>query len=222
MTVEVDVWSDIHCPWAYVAVHRLRRARDAHGLDVVFAPRAWPLEWVNRRGTPRDIVTTETAALAGHEPELFTAYTGESWPSTFLPAFELVAVARRLYGVRAAEDVDFALRLAFFRDGVDVSIRAGLAEALAIASGLNADVVPEEVEDAWLRTNPRADVAGDFRISGGLPIQGSPQIFWPDGSTTHNPGMTDHRWHGGLVHIGHTDPDEAGRLLLAKTAGSRD
>ena len=220
MTVEVGVWSDIHCPWAYVAVHRLRRARDIHGLDVVFVPRAWPLEWVNRRGTPRDIVTTETAALAGHEPELFTAYTGESWPSTFLPAFELVAAARRLYGVRAAEDVDFALRLAFFRDGVDVSIRAGLADALVIASGLNADIVPAEVEDAWLRTNPRADVAEDFRASGGLPIQGSPQIFWPDGSTTHTPGMTGHHWRGGLVHIGHTDPDEAGRLLLARTAGS--
>lgn len=221
MTVEVDVWSDIHCPWALVAVHRLRRAREAHGLDVVFVPRAWPLEWVNRRGTPRGIVTTETAVLAGHEPELFTAYTGESWPSTFLPAFELVAATRRRYGPRAAEDVDFALRLAFFRDGVDVSIRAGLVEALVIASGLNADVVPAAVVEAWLRTNPRADVAEDFQASGGLPIQGSPQIFWPDGSTTHNPGMTDHRWHGGLVHIGHTDPGEAERLLLARTAGSR-
>jgi len=221
MTIEVDVWSDIHCPWAYVAVHRLRRARDAHGLDVVFAPRAWPLEWVNGRGTPRAVVTTETAVLAGHEPELFTAYTGDSWPSTFLPAFELVAAARRLYGVRAAEDVDFALRLAFFRDSFDVSIRAGLADALVIAAGLNAAVVPAEVERAWVHTNPRADVAEDFRVSGGLPIQGSPQIFWPDGSTTHNPGMTDHRWRGGLVHIGHTDPGEAERLLPARTAGSR-
>ncbi|MCP2244002.1 DsbA family oxidoreductase [Lentzea aerocolonigenes] len=222
MTTTVDIWSDIHCPWAYIAVHRLRRARDTHGLDVVFVPRAWPLEWVNRHGTPRAVVTTETAALASHEPDLFTAFTDESWPSTFLPAFELVATARRLYGVRAAEDVDFALRQAFFRDSVDVSIRAGLHEALVIASGLNADVVPADVEDAWLSTNPRADVAEDFRTSAGLPIQGSPQIFWPDGSTTHNPGMTDHRWHGGLVHIGHTEPGEAERLLLARTAGSRE
>lgn len=222
MTTTVDIWSDIHCPWAYIAVHRLRRARDAHGLDVVFAPRAWPLEWVNRRGTPRDIVTTETAALAAHEPGLFSAYTGESWPSTFLPAFELVAATRRLHGDRAAEDVDFALRLAFFRDGVDVSIQAGLHDALVIATGLNADVVPDEIEEAWLTTNPRADVAEDFRVSGGLPIQGSPQIFWPDGSTTHNPGMTDHRWQGGLVHIGHTEPGEADRLLLARTTRSRD
>src|SRR5689334_23517716 len=100
----VHVWSDIHCPWAFVAVHRLRAARAKHRLDVVFTPRAWPLEWVNGRGTPRDIVTTETAALAGHEPELFNAYTAESWPSTFLPAFELVAAANVVHGSRAAED----------------------------------------------------------------------------------------------------------------------
>ena len=124
--VTVDIWSDIHCPWALVAVHRLRAARARHGLDVVFAPRAWPLEWVNDHGTPRSIVTTETAALAGHEPELFNAYRNDSWPSTFLPAFELVAAARRRHGARAAEDVDYALRLAFFRDSVDVSVRAGL------------------------------------------------------------------------------------------------
>ena len=85
-SVTVDIWSDIHCPWALIAVHRLRTARDRYGLDVVFVPRAWPLEWVNGRGTPRAIVTTETAALAGHEPELFNAYRNDSWPSTFLPA----------------------------------------------------------------------------------------------------------------------------------------
>lgn len=218
-TIAINVWSDIHCPWAFVAVHRLRRARDKHDLDVVFAPRAWPLEWVNRHGTPRGIVTTETAALASHEPELFNAYAAESWPSTFLPAFELVAAARRVHGPRVAEDVDYALRLAFFHDSIDVSIEAGLHDALGIASDLNSEMRPDQVLDAWLRGNPRADVAEDFEHSRTLPIQGSPQIFWPDGSTTHNPGMTDHRWHGGLVHIGHTEPGEAERLLLAQVAG---
>jgi predicted DsbA family dithiol-disulfide isomerase len=211
----VEVWSDIHCPWALVTVHRLRAARARHRLDVVFEPRAWPLEWVNGRGTPRDIVTTETAALAGHEPALFNAYRAESWPSTFLPAFELVAAARRVHGPRAAEDVDYASRLAFFRDSVDVSIKAGLEHVLTIALELNADLRPDEVLDTWLHTNTRADVVADYRMSESLPIQGSPQIFWPDGTTTHNPGMTDHRWSGGLVRIGNTDPDEAERLLLA-------
>ncbi len=218
----VDIWSDIHCPWALIAVHRLRAARAEHRLDVVFAPRAWPLEWVNGRGTPRGIVTTETAALASHEPALFTVYTNESWPSTFLPAFELVAAARRVHGPRAAEDVDYALRLAFFRDAVDVSIRAGLQEALDLAHTLNTDVRPDEVMDTWLHGSTRSDVETDFQASTAVPIQGSPQIFWPDGTTTHNPGMTDHVWHGGLVRIGHTDPGEAERLLLNAVGSQRD
>jgi hypothetical protein len=100
---------------------------------VVFVPRAWPLEWVNRRGTPRDILDVEVAALASHEPELFNRYSDPSWPSTFLPAFELVAAADRIGGAELAEHVDYALRLAFFRDSVDVSIEAGLRRSLDVA-----------------------------------------------------------------------------------------
>lgn len=212
--VTVDVWSDIHCPWALIAIHRLRTARARHDLDVVFVPRAWPLEWVNGRGTPRAIVTTETAALAGHEPELFNAYRNDSWPSTFLPAFELVAATRRLHGARAAEDVDYALRLAFFRDSIDVSIQAGLREALASAATANADINQAAVLEIWRHSNPRDDVANDFAASEKLSIEGSPQIFWPDGSTSHNPGMTDHHWNGELVRIGRTRLEEPERLLL--------
>src|SRR6266540_6527130 len=158
-TPRVEIWSDLHCPWALVAIHRLRAARRTHGLDVRFVPRAWPLEWVNGRGTPRDIVTTETAALASHEPELFNAYRDQSWPSTFLPAFELVAATRRRHGLGAAEEVDYALRLAFFRDSVDVSVAAGLRQALALASASCEVLQPEEVMELWMESDVRSDVA---------------------------------------------------------------
>ena len=96
---KVEVWSDLHCPWALVAVHRLRAARDELGLpELVINPRAWPLEWVNGTGTPHDIVTTETAVLAQHEPALFNRYENDSWPSTFLPG--LRARGRRTPGRR--------------------------------------------------------------------------------------------------------------------------
>lgn len=209
----IEIWSDIHCPWALIAVHRLRQAREHLAAEITFTPRAWPLEWVNERGTPRDVVTAETAVLAGQEPDLFNAYTNESWPSTFLPAFELVAAARRCHGLAVAEDVDYALRLAFFRDSVDVSIAAGLRRALGIAAGLNGGIDVEAVMRTWLDSPVRGDVAADFRHSRRLPIQGSPQIFWPDGSTTHNPGMTDHYWRGGLMRIKSADPGAPERLL---------
>lgn len=206
----VTVWSDIHCPWAFVAVHRLRAARSETGLDVVFDQRPWPLELVNGRGTPKHIVPVETAVLANHEPEIFNAYDNPEWPSTFLPAFELVAAARRVHDVRAAEEVDYALRLAFFRDAIDVSIRAGLERALE-----KVDVDRGAVLAEWDAGAVRADVLADYERSRSLPIQGSPQVFWPDGSTTHNPGMTDHEWVGGIPRIRSADAGEPARLLRA-------
>lgn len=215
----VTIYSDIHCPWASVAVHRLRAARERHGLDVTFDQRAWPLEWVNGSGTPRHIVEPETAVLAQHAEELFSRFRGGSWPSTFLPAFEAVAAARRVLGVRAAEDVDYALRVAFFRDSADLSVRASLAEAVA-AGGEHAakrgDAFDgEAVMTVWDSEAVRADVVADWERSKQLPIQGSPQIFWPDGSTTHNPGMTDHEWVRGIPRLRSSDPEEPERLLLA-------
>ena len=105
------------------------------------------------------------------------------------------------------------LRLAFFRDSVDVSIAAGLRRALGIAVSLNGGIDVEAVMRTWTDSHVRGDVATDFRHSRQLPIQGSPQIFWPDGSTTHNPGMTGHYWRGGLMRINSADPGEPERLL---------
>jgi hypothetical protein len=95
MTATVTISSDLHCPWADVGIPRLRAARAAHGPDGVLDQRAPPLEWVTGRRTPRHIVEPETAVLAGQEEELFRRFQGSSWPSTFLPAFELVAAAAR-------------------------------------------------------------------------------------------------------------------------------
>lgn len=154
--------------------------------------------------------------LANHEPDLFSAYRGDSWPSTFLPAFELVAAARRVHGLRGAEDVDYALRLAFFRDSVDVSTRAGLEQAIALAGELADDLDPAAVLASWHTDPVRADVLADYQHGLSLPIQGSPQIFWPDATTTHNPGMTDHEWVRGIPRIRSNDPAEPGRLLREK------
>jgi predicted DsbA family dithiol-disulfide isomerase len=209
----IEIWSDIHCPWALIAIYRLRQARERLGAEVTFVPRAWPLEWVNHRGTPHDIVTTEVAALASHEPDLFNRYSGDSWPSTFVPAFELVAAANRTGGAELAEHVNYALRLAFFCDGADVSIEAGLRHALDIALTYEPDCPAETMMSTWRTSNVRADVARDFQQSKQVAIQGSPQVIWPDGSTTHNPGMSDHYWRGGLLRIRSADPDEPARLL---------
>src|SRR5690625_5885373 len=154
----IAVWSDVHCPWAAVTVHRLRRARAADGLDVVFDQRAWPLELVNGHGIPYDIVPVEAAVLASAEPELFSAFGQEPRPSTALPAFELIAAARRAHGVRAAEDVDYYVRLGYFRDGADISIRAGLWQVLLTAAQHNPELDVERILEICEREPVRADV----------------------------------------------------------------
>lgn len=209
----VTIWSDIHCPWATTVVHRLRVARDAHYPDVVLDQRPWPLELVNSEGTPRRIVVEEVAVLANHEPDLFSSYSNDSWPSTFLPAFELIAAARRVHGLRGAEDVDYALRVAFFRDSVDVSVEAGLAKALDLAHTLNPSIDRQSVITCWREGAVRADVYADYIRSKSLPIQGSPQVFWPDGATTHNPGLTDHEWVRGIPRLHADDTTAAANLL---------
>jgi predicted DsbA family dithiol-disulfide isomerase len=226
MPATVTIWSAVSCPWAAVTIHRLRRARHRHGIDVVFDQRPWPLEWVNDRGTPRHIVEPETIVLAAHEPELFSRYRGETWPATFLPAFELIAAAREIHGLRAAEEVDYRLRLAFFRDSLDVSLRHNLyaavtaaaetplyAAVIAAAENPACELDPDAVLRAWETRPVRATVVADWERSQQLPIQGSPQIFWPDGHTTHNPGMTDHVWERGIPRIDSTDPEAPARLL---------
>ncbi|WP_433126358.1 DsbA family protein [Micromonospora sp. CA-240977] len=215
MTAIVTVWSDVHCPWALVAVHRLRAARAARGLDVVLDQRAWPLELINKGGIPRHIVQPEMAVLSNHEPDLFGVYDAPSYPSTSMPAFELVAAARRAGGPAVAEEVDYQVRLAFFRDSVDISVRSGLERVLDAAAEALPAVDPAKIFEVWESEPVRADVLADYRRSRDLPIQGSPQIFWPDRTTTHNPGMTDHEWLRGIPRLRSADPGAAGRLLDA-------
>jgi predicted DsbA family dithiol-disulfide isomerase len=216
--VRVTIWSDIHCPWAGAIVHRLRAARDAEGLDVLLDPRPWPLELVNSQGTPHDIVMTEIAVLAQHEPSMYASYAGDSWPSTFMPAFELVAAARRVHGDKGAEEVDYALRRAFLRKGIDVSISSGLRAALDLAVAGGAQIDVETVLKVWGSEPVRADVLADYERSKDLPIQGSPQIFLADGSTEHNPGLSDHVWRGGIPRLLSDDKDAPRRLLLRAVA----
>jgi predicted DsbA family dithiol-disulfide isomerase len=216
--VTVTIWSDIHCPWAGAVVHRMHEAREAEGLDVLLDPRPWPLELVNGYGTPKGIVTTEIAVLAQHESGMYSAYRNDSWPSTFMPAFELVAAARRVHGDKGAEEVDYALRRAFLRASVDVSVEAGLRSALDAGVARGAQIDRDEVLRVW-RTEPvRADVMADYERSKSLPIQGSPQVFLPDGSTEHNPGLTDHEWRGGIPRVLSDDRDAPLRLLRKAVA----
>ena len=93
----IQVWSDLLCPFAYVGLLRLRRARTRLGLDglVRLEHRTFPLELFNglrpRRGTD-----TEAVGLGQIEPDAeFRVWhaADDAYPNTVLLAAESVHAA---------------------------------------------------------------------------------------------------------------------------------
>ena len=209
MPAVLEVASDIHCPWAYVCVLRLRRARDALGLDVALRHLYWPLELVNRRGAPRHILDAEIPVLAQLEPDDFAAWKGAEWPSTFLPAFELVKAAEE-QGLPAADDLDLALRRAFFLDHRNLSLRTVLFEVAREVRALDLDAL----QQAYDSGRTRRVVLQEYDEVCRRGIEGSPEVYLPSGERVHNPGFTK-QWHRGIPHVLSEDRDVYERLLRA-------
>lgn len=209
MAAVLEIASDIHCPWAHVCVVRLLRTRDALGLDVVLRHLYWPLELVNRRGAPRHILDAEIPVLAQVEPDEFAAWRGPEWPSTFLPAFELVKAAEE-QGLAVAERLDLALRRAFFLEHRNLSLRTVLFE---VARGLR-DLDLDALQEAYDSGRTRRVVLREYEEVCRRGIQGSPEVYLPDGRRIHNPGFRK-QWHRGIPRILSEDPSVYEPLLRA-------
>src|SRR5215210_6150354 len=59
----IAMYSDLHCPYAYVAAYRLRKLRDEYRGRVVVEHKSLALEYVNRRPTPKPILDVEAPTL---------------------------------------------------------------------------------------------------------------------------------------------------------------
>lgn len=191
----IVVWSDISCPWATAAVYHLHGARARLGLEgtVTLDHRAFPLELLNRRPTPKAVVDAEIPVVGALAPDFgFSLWTGPEagYPNTVLLALEAVQAARE-QSLAASDRLDLALRRALFVEGrhvgmrhviLDVAVRVPEVDAAALESALDDGRGRRAVIDQW-RAVPDAE------------IQGSPHLFLPDGSDVHNPGVTM-RWVG--------------------------
>jgi predicted DsbA family dithiol-disulfide isomerase len=208
----LTVFSDLHCAWAYVFSIRLRRARDEVGRPPV-AWRCWPLELVNRRGTPWDTVSQEIPVLTQLEPDHFASPRRSTWPSTMLPAMEALKVAGELGGPEAADRFDEAARRAFFLERRDLSIRPTLVD-LAAEAGLDRAAF----EDAFDGGGHRRSVVADWQEGRRRGVEGSPHAFLPDGTGVFNPGIGKIDWvHG--IPVPHDVDEGAVAALLRRAAG---
>ncbi|MGJ3558574.1 DsbA family oxidoreductase [Streptomyces sp. INA 01156] len=182
------MWSDIACPWASLAVHRFRQVRDDLGLaDVVLDHRAFPLELINERATPRPVFDHEVEVVVEMSDLDWRPFAASSWeyPGSVLIALEAVQAAKNQDNPRASEELDWALRTAFYRDSRPVGL---LTEILAIASEI-------DVIDSVRLRHDLATGAGRIRVLADNDtwrreeIQGSPVFILPSGARYHNPGV---------------------------------
>ncbi len=185
----IQVWSDIGCPWAHVAVWRLWDARRQLGLEerVRFDHRVFPLELFNSQATPRNELEPEMPACASLAPRAgWQAWSAPDWewPGTMLPAMEAVQAAKE-QGLAASEALDRGLRRAFWGESRCVSLRHVILEVASETDGLDLAALAEALDEG----RARRAIFVQWEIAKTDAVQGSPHVFAPDGSNAQNPGL---------------------------------
>jgi predicted DsbA family dithiol-disulfide isomerase len=217
----IVVWSDIACPWATLAVHRLHTVRKRLGLDgrVVLDHRAFPLELVNGRCTPRRVLAAEVPVAGALAPEfawqVWQAPESE-WPVTMLLALEAVQAAKD-QSANASEALDLALRRAFFAESRCLSMRHVVLDVAASITELDCDALAKVLDGGTARDA----VMRQWHDAADGPVKGSPHVFLCDGSDFANPGITMH-WegeHGRGFPVVDADDPLIYEQLLRRSAG---
>lgn len=191
-------YSDLHCPYAYLAAYRLRRALASFGRPVRVVHRSLAIEYVDSKSTPKDILDAETPDIVREEPGL--RYAGwnapeSQWPVTFWPAFEAVKCAER-QGWRQAHELDWRIREAFFGDSRCVSMRHVL---LDLAQGVPGLDHARFVDDFDAGAGKRLVLDESREGWETLDLEVSPTFVLPDGTRHANP-VAPH------VHLSETAP----------------
>lgn len=195
-TTVLTVWSDIGCPWASLALQTLRRAISERNATVSINHRAFPLELFNSEPTPQHIVDPEIVAIASLLPDLrwsCWAAPTSTYPVTTIPAMAAVQAAKHpeVGGLRASDQLDAALRKAFYVDHKCISIPSVILDTAKTCP----DVDHLRLGKRLAAGDGITEIYNDFELARSTPIQGSPVIETPNGARLHNPGATYH-WTG--------------------------
>lgn len=182
----IAIYSDLSCAFAHLCVHRLQQARSRLRLNVRFVHRPFILEEVNEFPIPKTFLDSEVPQIAALDIEAgWRVWTEppETWPVSTLLAMEAVRAARR-QGPTAHEQLDRALRLAFFQEHLCISLRHVVLRVAETCPAVNAEQLALDLDRGAARAGLIADHREALRF-----VKGSPQLFFADGSTVHNPGI---------------------------------
>jgi predicted DsbA family dithiol-disulfide isomerase len=190
------------------------RARLGLAEQVSFDPRAFPLELINDRPTPKRVLDAEIPVVGALEPDAgWQMWQGDEseYPVTSLPALEAVIAAKE-QGSAQAEVLDRALRRAFFGESRTISMRHEIVAVAGSLDGVDVDALEAALEDG----RARSSLTKDHLLSETDQVQGSPHVFLADGTNVANPGIEMH-WEGehgeGFPVVDSDDPSIYERLL---------
>ena len=217
----IVIFSDLTCPFAHVAIHRLFTVRTRLGLDdhVRLDHHAFPIELLNSSPGTRHGSDSEIPVLGSLEPDAgWQLWQGPDYhyPSTVLLAFEAVQVVKT-QSLEVSERFDRAVRHAFWADSRPIQTHH---ELLAIAREV--DGIDVAALDEALRSGShRRAIFDDLATVQSGAVRMSPHLFLSDGSDITNPGL-DVRWQGewakGFPVIERDDPSIYEDLLLRSVA----
>lgn len=177
--VLIKLYSDLHCPYAYVTAYRLRKLRPEYRGKIRIEHKSLALEYVNKRPTPRGIIAEETPIILLEEPDIpYQPWSrpDAEWPVTMWPAFEAVKCAAR-QSDDLAHELDWLIRSAFFEGSRCISMHHVIFE---LAEQANLDM--GRFEQDFLSGRFRREVYEDARTGWEqLKVEGSPTFVLPSG-----------------------------------------
>jgi predicted DsbA family dithiol-disulfide isomerase len=195
--MQVEIWSDVACPWCYVGTERFERAIAETGIDVDVVYRSFELDptvppgagpplvdYLARKFGDRSRVQAAHARLADAGAELGIDFRwAQMRRSNTFDAHRLLAWALRTSGPDVQRRLKKALLRAYFTEGrevadhevlADLAASVGLDRAAAaalLASDAEADHVRAEREEAYgngISAVPTFVIEGQWMLQGAL------------------------------------------------------
>ncbi|WP_052466008.1 DsbA family oxidoreductase [Mobilicoccus massiliensis] len=199
-TLNVRVWSDIVCPWATLALDTLHAVAEQNDCSLDIEHRSFPLELFNEEGTSKPLLDVEMAGIAGLRTRLGWqpwASPDSTFPVTSLPALAAVRATAARSGNRAADELDTALRRAFFAESRCISLTSVILDVAAGLEHVDEKALAEDI--AAGRGMQEVSTTGSrlpSSMSPAAPSSKPPARPWPtpasrpNGATTMTPASS--------------------------------
>ncbi|MHB8147451.1 MAG: DsbA family oxidoreductase [Vulcanimicrobiaceae bacterium] len=207
--MQVDLWTDVACPWCYIGVARFDRALAQTGFDITLRVHPYQLDpeapipgvpaierYRRKFGNEAQAIVervTSTARADGLDFDLTRAVTANTFD-----AHRAIQYAQR---IGRARELERSLYRAYFADGLDVSDREILAQRAA-SVGIERDEIA-----AYLRSDDGVDaVRRELMQAVETGINGVPSFLFNGEFMV--PGAVDEQSFERILRQMHAMPEE--------------